>query len=480
MHIVHEAPGSHRSRSHNTFIGRPSPRHAGRRRLPQLPRSRAESFRASPGAANSLALVKRPVMPTLMNPDEARPRQREARRERPRGHACRRPRGRRAAWGSRPTSCSRRSGARRALIIRSATQVTAEVLEAADELVVVGRAGIGLDNIDVEAATRTRRDGGQRAAVQRAVGGRAHDGAAARAGAQHPPGAPRPQGPPVEPRRGGRASSSTTRRSASSGSVGSVCSSRSVPVRSACSSSAYDPYMSADRARQIGVELVPTARRARGATPTSSPSTCRRPPTPSGWSRPSCSRTPSPRCASSTRARRHRRRERARRRGARGPHRGRGARRVPARSPPPSRRCSSSTAWWSRRISARRPRKRRTRPARPSPSRWCSRCAASSCRSPSTSRRRKRTRACSRTCRSPSASVGCSRRSPAAPSTRSRSRYEGQIADYDCRVLTLVGAQGRARSGASTSRCRSSTRRSSPRSAGSSCARRRRRRHATT
>jgi D-3-phosphoglycerate dehydrogenase len=40
-----------------------------------------------------------------------------------------------------------------ALIIRSATTVTAEVLEAADELVVVGRAGIGLDNVDVEAAT---------------------------------------------------------------------------------------------------------------------------------------------------------------------------------------------------------------------------------------------------------------------------------------------------------------------------------------
>ena len=41
-----------------------------------------------------------------------------------------------------------------ALIIRSATQVTAELLEAAADLVVVGRAGIGLDNVDVEAATR--------------------------------------------------------------------------------------------------------------------------------------------------------------------------------------------------------------------------------------------------------------------------------------------------------------------------------------
>jgi D-3-phosphoglycerate dehydrogenase / 2-oxoglutarate reductase len=40
-----------------------------------------------------------------------------------------------------------------ALIIRSATQVTRPVLEAGSDLVVVGRAGIGLDNVDVEAAT---------------------------------------------------------------------------------------------------------------------------------------------------------------------------------------------------------------------------------------------------------------------------------------------------------------------------------------
>jgi D-3-phosphoglycerate dehydrogenase len=41
-----------------------------------------------------------------------------------------------------------------ALVIRSATRVTAEVLEAGRSLVAVGRAGIGLDNVDVEAATR--------------------------------------------------------------------------------------------------------------------------------------------------------------------------------------------------------------------------------------------------------------------------------------------------------------------------------------
>ena len=41
-----------------------------------------------------------------------------------------------------------------ALVIRSATQVTADVLEAGEELVVVGRAGIGVDNIDIDTATR--------------------------------------------------------------------------------------------------------------------------------------------------------------------------------------------------------------------------------------------------------------------------------------------------------------------------------------
>ena len=41
-----------------------------------------------------------------------------------------------------------------ALIIRSATKVTAPVIEVADALQVVGRAGIGLDNVDVAAATK--------------------------------------------------------------------------------------------------------------------------------------------------------------------------------------------------------------------------------------------------------------------------------------------------------------------------------------
>ncbi|TAN50221.1 MAG: phosphoglycerate dehydrogenase [Methylococcaceae bacterium] len=40
-----------------------------------------------------------------------------------------------------------------ALVVRSAVQVTADIINAAERLTVIGRAGIGVDNIDVEAAT---------------------------------------------------------------------------------------------------------------------------------------------------------------------------------------------------------------------------------------------------------------------------------------------------------------------------------------
>ncbi|KAF5411944.1 MAG: D-3-phosphoglycerate dehydrogenase [Candidatus Methanocomedens sp.] len=41
-----------------------------------------------------------------------------------------------------------------ALIVRSQTQVTSDVIEAAANLKIIGRAGVGVDNIDVEAATQ--------------------------------------------------------------------------------------------------------------------------------------------------------------------------------------------------------------------------------------------------------------------------------------------------------------------------------------
>jgi len=55
--------------------------------------------------------------------------------------------------GLEPSELLTAIGGAQALIIRSATKVTAEVLGAGADLVVVGRAGVGLDNVDVPAAT---------------------------------------------------------------------------------------------------------------------------------------------------------------------------------------------------------------------------------------------------------------------------------------------------------------------------------------
>ncbi len=41
-----------------------------------------------------------------------------------------------------------------ALLVRSATKVTRDVVEVADKLKIIGRAGVGLDNVDVEAASK--------------------------------------------------------------------------------------------------------------------------------------------------------------------------------------------------------------------------------------------------------------------------------------------------------------------------------------
>ena len=41
-----------------------------------------------------------------------------------------------------------------AIVVRSATKLTADLLERADRLKVIGRAGVGVDNVDVDAATR--------------------------------------------------------------------------------------------------------------------------------------------------------------------------------------------------------------------------------------------------------------------------------------------------------------------------------------
>jgi len=53
-----------------------------------------------------------------------------------------------------PATLAERVGDYDALVVRSATKVTAELIARADRLKVVGRAGTGVDNVDVPAATR--------------------------------------------------------------------------------------------------------------------------------------------------------------------------------------------------------------------------------------------------------------------------------------------------------------------------------------
>jgi D-3-phosphoglycerate dehydrogenase / 2-oxoglutarate reductase len=56
--------------------------------------------------------------------------------------------------GLKPEQLKGMIGNYTALIVRSETQVTSEILAAANQLKIVGRAGVGVDNIDLEAATR--------------------------------------------------------------------------------------------------------------------------------------------------------------------------------------------------------------------------------------------------------------------------------------------------------------------------------------
>ena len=106
--------------------------------------------------------------------------------------------------------------------------------------------------------------------------------------------------------------------------------------------------------------------------------------------------------------------------------------------------------------------------------------AATSFRSRSMWPRRRRRRRCARSCPSPNGWAGCSRAWPAARPSTLEIYYEGELADYDCRVLTLsilkgVLGPGRRRAGVVRR-----TRRSSRRSAVSRSARPNPRTRATT
>src|SRR5512137_2057213 len=56
--------------------------------------------------------------------------------------------------GLKPAELEEAIGAYDAIAVRSATKVTAQLLDRAARLRVVGRAGVGVDNVDLDAATR--------------------------------------------------------------------------------------------------------------------------------------------------------------------------------------------------------------------------------------------------------------------------------------------------------------------------------------
>src|SRR5262245_66621530 len=56
--------------------------------------------------------------------------------------------------GLKPDELKKIIGEYDGLIIRSSTKVTADLLSAADKLKIIGRAGIGVDNVDTTAASK--------------------------------------------------------------------------------------------------------------------------------------------------------------------------------------------------------------------------------------------------------------------------------------------------------------------------------------
>jgi D-3-phosphoglycerate dehydrogenase len=143
-----------------------------------------------------------------------------------------------------------------ALIIRSATQVTAEVLEAGSDLIVVGRAGIGLDNVDVDAATR------QGVMVVNApqsniISAAEHTMALLLAQARNVPQAHSAltAGRWERARWEGVELADKTLGIVGLGRIGKLVADRAKAF--AMRLVAYDPFVSADRARQMGVELLP-------------------------------------------------------------------------------------------------------------------------------------------------------------------------------------------------------------------------------
>ncbi len=142
-----------------------------------------------------------------------------------------------------------------ALIIRSATTVTDDVLAAASDLVVVGRAGIGLDNVDVDAATN-RGVMVVNAPQSNIVSAAEHTMALLLAQARNVPQAHAAltAGRWERTRWEGVELADKTFGIIGLGRIGKLVADRARAFGMRLV--AYDPFVSADRARQLGVELL--------------------------------------------------------------------------------------------------------------------------------------------------------------------------------------------------------------------------------
>jgi D-3-phosphoglycerate dehydrogenase len=146
----------------------------------------------------------------------------------------------------------------KALIIRSATQVTGAVLDAGRDLVVVGRAGIGLDNVDVAAATR-RGVMVVNAPQSNVLSAAEHTMALLLAQARNIPQAHSAlvAGRWERSRWEGVELHGKVLGVVGLGRVGTLVAQRAAAFGMRLL--AYDPYVSAERAKQIGAELLPLA-----------------------------------------------------------------------------------------------------------------------------------------------------------------------------------------------------------------------------
>ena len=143
-----------------------------------------------------------------------------------------------------------------ALIIRSSTQVTADVLGAGTDLIVVGRAGIGLDNVDTPAATE-RGVMVVNAPQSNIISAAEHTMALLLAQARNVPQAHAAlvQGRWERSKWEGVELADKTLGVVGLGRIGKLVADRAKGFQMRLV--AYDPFVSAERAKQMGVELLP-------------------------------------------------------------------------------------------------------------------------------------------------------------------------------------------------------------------------------